>query len=242
MKVICEMIRYQYKQYMMSAKWVMPLIVLLGTFGMMYSMSPVEIVDSFSITGIVLFVIMVWIGKTIQGVEPEVSEQVMILRLKSERKYYLCHIIFMMCICMAVTGISIAVPVFIHIRSGNVLLSRQLIWSDFVGGGLLMFACSFVGGMVGELFHIRVMKNKNMGIGLTFFVALLAVCRNGVIADFAIMKYILWVIPPISDVVSWCTNDSYYHMGEVLRGSILLLIYGGVMAVMNVELLRKVKF
>lgn len=242
MKVICEMIRYQYKQYMMSAKCVMPLIVLLGTLSMMYSMAPVDIVGSFSITGIFLFAIMVWIGKTIQGVEPEVSEQVMILRLKSDRKYYLCHIIFMMCICAVVTGISIVVPVFMHIRSGNALLSRQLIWSDFVGGGLLMFACSFTGGMVGELFHIRVIQNRNVGIGLTFFIALLAVCRNGLIADFATMKYILWVIPPISDVVSWFTNESYFNMGEVMRGFILLLIYGIVMAVMKVELLRRVKF
>ena len=242
MKVICEMIRYQYKQYMLSAKWVMPLIVLLGTLGMMYSMPPVGIVDSFSITGIFLFVIMVWIGKTIQGVESEVSEQVMILRLKSERKYYLCHIIFMMFICVVVTGISIVVPFFIQIGSGNVLLSRQLIWSDFVGGGLLMFACSFTGGMLGELFHIRVIQNRKVGIGLTFFIAVLAICRNGVIAEYAFTKYILWVIPPISDVVSWYTNESYYNMGEVMSGFIFLLIYGIVMAVMKVELLQKVKF
>lgn len=242
MKVICEMIRYQYRQYMLSAKWVMPLIVLLGILGMMYSIPPVGIVDSFSITGIILFVIMVWIGKTIQGVEPEVSEQVMILRLKSERKYYLCHIIFMMLICVVVTGISIAVPFFIQIGSGNALLSRQLIWSDFVGGGLLMFACSFTGGMLGELFHIRVIQNRKVGIGLTFFIALLAICQNGVIAEYAFTKYIIWVVPPISNVVSWYTNDSYYNMGEVMSGFILLLIYGMVMAVMKVELLRKVKF
>lgn len=242
MKAIWEMIRYQYKQYMMSAKFVMPLIVLLGTLSMMYSIAPVEIVECFSMTGIFLFAIMVWIGRTIQGVEPEVSEQVMILRLKSDRKYYLCHIIFMMCICVVVTAISVVVPVFIHIWSGNALLSRQFIWSDFVGGGLLMFVCSFVGGMVGELFHIRIMKNRTVGIGLTFFIALLAVCRNGVIAEFAAMKYLLWVIPPISDVVSWFTNESYFYMGEVMRGLILLLVYGVVMAVMKVELLRRVKF
>ncbi|MBD5530862.1 MAG: hypothetical protein HDQ98_01485 [Lachnospiraceae bacterium] len=242
MKAICEMIKYQYKQYMISAKWVMPFIVLLGTLSMMYSISPVAIVDSFSMTGIFLFVIMVWIGRTIQGVEPEVSEQVMILRLKSDRKYYLCHIIFMMCICAVVTGISIVVPVLIHIRSGNALLSRQFTWSDFVGGGLLMLVCSFVGGMAGELFHIRIMKNRTVGIGVTFFITLLAVCRNGVIAEFAAMKYILWVIPPISDVVSWFTNKSYFNMGEVMKGFLLLLIYGGVMAVMKVEMLKRVKF
>ena len=242
MKTICEMIRYQYKQYMLSAKWVMPLIVLLGIVCMMYSMPPVGIVDSFSITGLFLFVIMAWIGKSMQGMEPEVSEQVMILRLKSERKYYYGHIIFMICICVGLTGICMAVPVAIQILRGNTLLIRQFVWSDFVGGGLLMFACCFAGVMVGELFHVRVMKNKNAGITLTFFITLLAVCRNGVIADFDILKYILWVIPPISDVVSWFTNANYYNMGEVMKGALLLLMYGVVMAVGEVELLRRAKF
>ena len=242
MKVICEMLRYQYKQYMMSAKWVMPFIILLGALGMLYSIAPVEIVDSFSITGLFLFVIMVWIGMTIQGVESEVSEQVMILRIKSDWKYYLCHITFIVCICVAVTGISIVYPILVHIRNGNALFSRQLIWSDFVGGGLIMFACSFVGGMAGELFHVRIVKNRSAGIGLTFLIALLAVCRNGVIAEYAFTKYILWVVPPISDVVSWFTRDSYYNMGEVMGGFLLLLIYGVVMAACKVELLRRVKF
>ena len=66
MKAIWETIRYQYKQYMLSAKYVMPLIVLLGTLSMMYSIAPVEIVGSCSMTGILLFVIMVWIGRTVQ--------------------------------------------------------------------------------------------------------------------------------------------------------------------------------
>ena len=179
---------------------------------------------------------------TIQGVEPEVTEQVMILRIKSDRKYYLCHITFIVCICVAVTGISIIYPVLVHIRNGNVLFSRQLIWSDFGGGGLIMFACSFAGGMAGELFHVRIVKNRSAGIGLTFLIVLLAVCRNGVIAEYAFTKYILWVVPPISDVVSWFTRDSYYNMGEVMGGFLLLLIYGVAMAACKVELLRRVKF
>ena len=105
-----------------------------------------------------------------------------------------------------------------------------------------MFACSFVGAMVGELFHVRVMKDKNAGIGLTFFITLLAVCRNGVFADFAILKYILWMIPPISDVVSWFTDANYYDMGDVMKGTVLLLVYGIVLGVGEVELLRREKF
>lgn len=242
MKVMFEMIRYQYKQYMLSAKWVMPCVVLIGIFGAMYSMPPVEIVNSFSITGMILFCLMVWVGVTVRELEPEVSEQLIILRLKSERKYHLCHTLFVMCICAAITGISIVVPVWIHMLTGGGLFMRTPIWSDFVGGFLLMSSCAFVGGMVGEFFQIRIIRERGMGILLTFLVAVVAICRNGLVAKLAFAKYILWVIPPISDVASWFTNEAYYDMGKVMVGFLLLLFYGIVLAVAKAEWLRRVKF
>lgn len=72
----------------------MPCMMLLCILGMMYNSGSVEIVSSFSILGLFLFSIMVWIGVTIQGVESEVSEQVMILRLKSERNI-ICIILYL---------------------------------------------------------------------------------------------------------------------------------------------------
>lgn len=81
----------------------------------------------------------------------------------------------MMCICVPTTKISIVVLVFIHILSGDLLLIREVIWSDFFFcvcvGFLLMFACAFTGGMVGELFHVWIIQNRRMGIGLTVFQA-----------------------------------------------------------------------
>lgn len=192
--------------------------------------------------GLFLFGIMVWIGVTIQNVEPEVSEQIMILRLKSERKYYVHHILFVICICAALTTLAVIFPIIKNSICRNSLLSRSVIWSDIVGGFLLIFACAFVGGMVGELFHYRIIQKRYIGIGLTFFVALISICRNGVIADYAVTKYILWVIPPVSDVVSWFSYWEYFDMGKLMGGFVLLLMYGVVIAVVKVELLRKKGF
>ena len=242
LRIVCELIRYQYKQYMRSGKWIVPWIALVGIYSFMYSVAPYKIVNSFSIMGLFLFSVMAWVGVTNQEVEPEVSEQIMVLRVQSERKYYISHILFLGIISVAVTVISIAVPVASHILHGSALFDRKVVWSDFAGGFLLMFSCAFVGTMVGELFHPRIIEEKKIGLGLTFFLALLAIVRNGVIYKYSFSKYILWIVPPVSDVVSWFSNRDYFDMAKAVAGFALLMLYGVILAVIKVELLRKKKF
>lgn len=75
MKVIIEFVRYQYQQYALPAKYVAPLIGLFAVFQFMYSLPPAEIVSSYAIMGLILFVIMVWVGMTCREIEQEASEQ-----------------------------------------------------------------------------------------------------------------------------------------------------------------------
>lgn len=242
MRVVCEMTKYQYKKYMLSARWLIPMLVLVGVLAMLYSMAPVMIVNSFSISGVFLFGIMVWIGKTLEGIEPEVSEQVMILRLKSHRKYYLLQILFVLCVSIVITGITLLFPCISQMRSGGNLMTRPITLSDMIGGGLLMLACSFVGGMVGGLFHNRIIANPRLNLVLTSMIALLAICRNGIVSKIAFTKFILWIIPPVSDVVSWFSNENYFDMGKVMQGFLILVLYGVILATLKVEFLRKRKF
>ena len=242
MREICEITKYQYRKYMLSAKWLIPLLVLAGVLAMLYSMVPVQIVNSFSISGLFLFGIMVWVGKTLEGVEPEVSEQVMILRLKSHRKYYLYQILFVLCIGMGITVIALLFPYIKNLRLGGKIFTRPIIWSDLLGGGLLMLACSFVGGMVGGLFHNRIIHNTRLNLVLTSIIALLSLCRNGIVITLPFTKFILWIVPPVSDVVSWFSNENYFDIGNMMKGFLLLMLYGVILAGIKVELLRKRKF
>lgn len=242
MKTVSEMTKYQFRKYILSAKWIIPLITLAIVLQMLYSMTPVMVVNSFSISGLFLFGIMVWIGKTLEGIEPEVSEQVLILRLKSYRKYYYCRILFVLCISLVITVITLLYPFLLQIKSGGSLMTRSFVANDLIGGGILMFACSFVGGIVGGLFHNRIFANPKLELVLTSAVALLSICRNGIVAKIAFTKFILWIVPPVSDIVSWFTNEEYFDMGKLLVGVLILMLYGGILAAVEVELLRKKKF
>lgn len=242
MKIMYETIKYQYKQYVLSSRWVMPLVTLIAVISVMYTVTPVEVVNSFSMMGLFLFAIMAWVGVTTQDVEPEVSEQIMILRLKSARKYYVCHILFLTRLCGISIVISMGIPMLKNILTQNGVFGRGIIWSDMAGGLLLMFACAFTGITTGELFHIRIVKERTISIGVTFFFALLGIIRTGVIEEYPISKYLLWIAPPVSDVVSWFSNAEYFDMGKMAGGFILLMTYGVVFSVVKVELLQIKKF
>ena len=58
MKVINEFVRYQYRQYALSAKYVVPLIALFAVFGIMYSVTPIAVVSNFAVMSLVLFMFL----------------------------------------------------------------------------------------------------------------------------------------------------------------------------------------
>lgn len=242
MKIVCDVIRYQYKQYMFSAKWVMPFVIWIAFIASFYSISPVEIVNSFAITGLVLFAIMVWVGVTTQELEPEVSEQILILRLKSARKYYVCHILFLVFQCVIGVLISMGIPLLKNLLVSGATFSRKVEGLDVVGGFALLFACAFVGAMLGELFHVRIIKERTAAVGATFFVAIFAIVRSGLVEEYPISRFFMWVIPPVSDVVGWFSNASHFDMGRLLGGFTLLMLYAIIMAVIKVRLLCWRKF
>ena len=242
MKMVCDVIRYQYKQYMYSAKWVMPFVLLIAFVASFYSISPVEIVNSFAITGLALYCIMTWVGVTTQELEPEVSEQILILRLKSERKYYICHILFLAVLCVMGIFVSMGIPFLKNILVSGTMFSRKVEMLDVIGGFALLFACAFTGAMLGELFHVGIIKERTAAVGGAFFVVIFAVVRSGLVEEYPMTKFFMWVVPPVSDVVIWFSNTSYFDPGKLMGGFTLLMMYAIIMAVMKVELLCLKKF
>ena len=105
-----------------------------------------------------------------------------------------------------------------------------------------MFVYSFVGCMVGEIFSPRVIRNREAGIIMTIMCAMITVVKIGIVAEAPMLKYILWIVPPVSDVVRWFMEDEYFQMVKVLEAFFLLMAYGCVLAAIKVEVSRIRKF
>ena len=242
MKMINEFVRYQYKQDVLSAKWVIPFIALLAVFGAMYSILPIDVVGNFSIMSLVLFLLMAGIGTASQGIEPEVSEQIIILRMQSERKYYIGQVLFLGTLSGIVTVVCLCYPIILHYWNGKMLFTRNIQVSDIIGGFLLMFACSFLGCMLGEIFSPRMIRERKIRFMLSIAFALISVVRIGIVAEVPITKYILWIVPPVSDVVGWFMKEEYFQTGRITGAFFILMVYAIVLVVIKIELSRIRKF
>lgn len=242
MKMINEFVRYQYKQYVLSAKYVVPFIGLFAVFGVMYSVTPIAVVSNFAVMSLVLFMFMVGIGMTCQEIEPEVSEQIIILRMQSARKYYIGQVLFSGILSGVVTVFTLCYPILFHYWHGKMLFTRNIQASDITGGLLLMFACSFVGCMVGGIFSPRIIRERKAGTALTIICALVSLVKIGIADEFPVSKYILWIMPPVSDMVRWFMTEEYFQPGKVIEAFFILMAYGSVLAVIKVELSRIRKF
>lgn len=235
MKMISEFIKYQYAQYLLSAKWVIPFILLLAVFGAMYSIMPVGVISNFAIMGLVLFVIMSGIGMACQEIEPRVSEQILILRMQSVRKYYIGQILFKGTLSGIVTAASICYPLIVHYCNKKVLFVRDISVSDITGGLLLLFACSFSGCMLGGIFSPGLIRDRKTRIALTIACVLISVIRIGIVEEAPLLKYILWIVPPVSDVMAWFMKDDFFQAGKVMGSFFILMFYGIALAAIKVE-------
>lgn len=105
-----------------------------------------------------------------------------------------------------------------------------------------MFVYSFVGCMMGEIFSPRVIRNREAGIIMTIMCALISVLKIGIVAEVPMLKYILWILPPVADVVRWFMEDEFFQLVKVLEAFLLLMAFGCVLAVIKVEVSRIRKF
>ena len=105
-----------------------------------------------------------------------------------------------------------------------------------------MFVYSFVGCMVGEIFSPRVIRNREAGIIMTIMCAMITVVKIGIVAEIPMLKYILWIVPPVSDVVRWFMEDEFFQMVKVLGAFFVLMAYGCVLVAIKVEVSRIRKF
>lgn len=129
-----------------------------------------------------------------------------------------------------------------HMLLEDGVFGREILPFDVIGGFLLMYACSFNGAMAGGIFHPRIIRDRKIGMGAAFFLALLAIVRIAVIHRFPVSRFVLWLVPPVSDVVSRFSDQEFFNMGKIMIAFGVLMGYGVIMAVLKAELLRIRKF
>ena len=242
MKTMIELTKYHGHSYLKSNKYVMPLAVFFVLLYVNYSIIPLRVIDSFCISCVYAFMIMVWAGIGYNESEPLISRQILVLRVQSASRYYISDSAFLLLLGFGVSLLGIGFPIVQNLaNNGNVFL-RPLTAADLIGSFFLLWASTFAGGAVGTLFHPEVLTDRRIAVVLTVLFALLAVVKTGIAKEVPTLEAVLWIFPPVAELSSDFALQETYRFGEVAVAVGHLCVYCIFVTGVKIWILNRKKF
>lgn len=242
MQKLIELEKYQLRIFIKESKPVIPFIIILIFQYVMYSIKPLGIVDSFSITAYLLFSLMIGVGHTVAAGENEVMEEILLLRVKSQACYYLSKVIFLIIIGLCSSLVCIMLTVLQDACNHWELFLRPLTTFDVGNGILLCAGGAFLGGEMGSLFHLRIWQDKKLSLVMTFLYAILTIIKVPMEQEIPFFRLMPWAIPPLSQISVVYNRAEEFQLIQTVQIFLLLVFYGTIFAVIRTVLCSKRKF
>jgi len=242
MKKITSILYFHFFTFVHLSKYVIPLVFLLFFQIMIYAIArggPSDFVNDIILAEIFAFVIAILVGFAANGWTDHITEQLLILRAKSDVLYYGIHVLFLFVISALISLISVLIPVIFHLLDSDFF--EQLTIASLIRSFLLLLGSSFAGISLGALFHPRILFD-NDGALYVGLISIVAVTRNAIVNRYEIFRYVLWLLPNVSAHHSVIVDSSYFTFLIVGRLFLTSMLYGLIYSLIRIVLLRKKKF
>lgn len=242
MKKIINLVKLQVQMYLKGSSFVMPLIVTAIFLYMMYSIKPLNIVNSYLVSSTFIFLLMVWIGLSVSSSETIVTEQILLLRVQSIGCYYTSKVLFLILIAFFGNLIYTIFPIIQNCMNGYDLFNRQMSIADVSNAFFLQGGCAFMGTAVGSFMHPRVIKNRKIAIALTVCFSVLSIASTAITTSLPAFKAIFWIVPPTMLPAKVYGNSEFFEWGQTAVIFLILFFYGMVLNVLKSIICHKNKF
>lgn len=242
MKKIINLVKLQVQMYLKGSSFIMPLITTAIFLYMMYSIKPLDIVNSYLVSSTFIFLLMVWIGLSVSFSETIVTEQILLLRVQSAGCYYTSKVFFLILIALFGNIIYIMFPVFQNWINGYDLFDRKMSISDVGNAFFLQGGCAFIGTAVGSFMHPRIIKNRKIAIALTVCLAVLSIVSTAITTSLPVLKGIFWILPPTMLPATVYGNAEFFEWGQTAIVFLVLFFYGMVLSILKSIICHKNKF
>lgn len=242
MKTMTKLLAYHTAVYIRTTKYVMPLAALLISLAGLYGMAPLEVVDSYGLSMVVFFFILIWIGLTHTDVEEPISQQLLILKLGGAWKYHVSNALFLLGVSACLGLFAALFPILSNATHHFQLFKRPLTVPDVLTAFLLHSFVGYMGACTGALFHPRIIRDRKLALLLTFFVAVMALSKVGIHRMFPPAAWVTWVLPPISDMARMLNGQEFFTGAAVAWILGISALYGTLAAGLQCALLVKTKY
>lgn len=242
MKQMTSILRFHLTTFLRDGKYVVPLTLLvLLQFTLVFAIMrhPADFLESVFLMEIFTFIVAVSLGFGASKWTDPVTEQLLILRTKKGITYYSVHVIFLLIVSAGLSLVSLLIPTLLHLLNPGMF--ERFTLNYFVLSYLLFLGSSFAGMSLGALFHPRLVTTSSNVPLYVSAIGLMAITRNPVESQYAILRFVLWIFPNLSAHQSLMSNQDFTLL-NVVPLAIISLVYGIIYSVIKVVGLSRRKF
>jgi hypothetical protein len=231
--------RFERDKLLRSSKLIVPLLILIAYIGIAYSIAPLNILSSFSICSLVIFMLLISVGVMDDDLSYSMIEQTILVKIHKKALFYLGRAVLIGVVSMAFSLIAVLLPLLIHLWRGSELFSREIVISDVLSGLALFWLIGLCGGMIGLFANHRIISNRKTAILICIAFGLFTIIKGALVQQAQFLQYITWILPPIHDLsVAYC-QDTYFRLGQTWVYFAWLMGYIGIEVFAYVKIMRR---
>lgn len=231
-------LNYEYRKYMKSNKYIAPIIALFSYLAVSFSVGPLSVLSSYSLSAMCLFLIMVWVGFSFNEVKENIIEQVIYLKGKNKYAIWLSKTILMMIISFIFALVSTMYPILVNALNHFHLFKRTVRVEDVLIALLLHFIFAWIGSVIGMFFNEHIVKNRKLAVAYAAFIPLVTVIRGALEQDFPTCVLITWILPPIYHVSEVLSKMEFVNLGDLMIPLAQVFIYIFIEIVVYINLMK----
>lgn len=214
-------IKYQLKSYLRSLKIIPPVTIFLAWVFILYAYKNVEILSSYAVSSIALYLTMAWVAMTIFSLEEESEKHILYANLGTKLKYLVgkwitCTIIWL--------------PLFLFAEFYPIIMGNFKGSLSGVHYGLSLnshLILGLFGMLVGTLFSATRFATKKYAWLSAVLVLVISLAYESLVELTVWMKAVLWVFPPVISVISHLSIGDVVDVGhEFWLNQALVVGYG----------------
>ncbi len=202
--------KYETEKLLKSRKWLVPAVLFIMYLGMSYSVGPLDILSSFGICSLVVFIGMTVLFFMYNDFSYQAMDQTIFIRISGKKSFYAGRVLLVGKVSMIAAAISVLAPVIQYMINGKDFFTAPFTMEKVISGFVLCFLSGFCGGMTAILLNDRFIPKKEASIALCILVVLLTIVKGGLHEKFPFAKWVSWVLPPLYDLsFAYSHGDNY---------------------------------
>lgn len=236
------LIKYNYKLFIKTNKFFVPLIVYIGFIAIFYNGGANTLEMDAVFSSSILFLLSLWVGYLFFDGGSNITEQVLYLKVNNFYKYFSSKILFLSVINILLSVVSLVMPILFDVLKYNCILIKETSLYKFLLVFIVLIISSYLGSIIGMIFTTRITHNRSKSILLLSFIALFTLLKNPIINDFSFLKYVLWIVPPIYNLFTTFMNGGTININSLIIPIIINVIYCIIITIIFFICMKKILF